>query len=137
MEKIICNILWEPIFFTFHKDGRAVDHTLGYFGEKDDAREAVNIFFNALKETQAEIEIKTYGSYRIDRHIQPEDETSNYYRNLHEFMLGDPYVVNYLKKKQPELFEGIKKTLEDMKSAETLGSPHPHDNLTDEEDNFC
>lgn len=134
MEKIVCNVLYEPICFTIHKDNSAVDHSLKFFEEKKDAIKAVELFFNAIKETQEEINIKTYGSFRIDKIIKPENSSCCFYENIEQFMLDNPYVNYYLKTKKPALYEATKKYLE-VEAKQSF--PHPHDSLTDEEDNFC
>lgn len=74
---------------------------------------------------------------KIERILKPENEKVDYYTSINEFMVKNSFVVAYLEKYDPQLLEGTKKLLEDLKSEELQDFPHPHDSLTDEEDNFC
>jgi len=110
---------------------------LGFFGEKQDALKALELYFYALKATHEEIGIKTFGSYRIDKIIKPENSSCCFYENIEEFMVSNPYVVYYLEKYDPELLENTKKLLEELKTEAKQNFTHPNNNLTEEEDNFC
>ena len=67
---------------------------------------------------------------------KPENEKVDYYKSTHEFMVKNPYFVRYLKKHDSQLLEQIKKDVEQTEDIKQ-GFPHPHDSVSDEEDNFC
>ena len=138
MEKVICNVYYNlrcGIEQTKTNEKGIID--LGNFESQDDAQKAQDLFRVAIDYLHDDLQIKYSYASNIEKLLIPENEAIDYYKSVNEFMVKNPYMLYYLEKYDPQLLEGTKKLLEDLKSEEFQDFPHPHDSLTDEEDNFC
>ena len=138
MEKVICNVYYNlacGIEQTKTNEKSVID--LGNFESQDDAQKAQDLFQVAIYYLRDDLQMKYSYDPKIEKFLKPANEKVDYYTSINEFMVKNPYIVYYLEKYDPQLLEGAKKLLEDLKSEEKQDSPHPHDSITDEEDNFC
>ena len=137
MEKVICNVYYKLTHKIQYTHVGEVESVCGLFENKADAEVSNEIFKNAIKHIREEVDIKYIYSYNIEEILIPENRNINYFKSTNEFMIKNPHVVYYLEKYDPQLLERTKKLLQDLKPEESQDFPHPHDNITDEEDNFC
>lgn len=138
MEQVLCNVYYSVSCTIDHKTrGSNIPHNLGYFEKKEDADIAYGIFKTAIFYTRANSFITYIHSHSIDKVYIPENEKVPYFKSAIDFYISNPYVSNYLKNCDPSLFEQIKKQVEQSKEDAKQSYTHPHDHLTDEEDNFC
>ena len=138
MEKVICNVYYNlTCGIEQSKTNEKSVIELGNFENKNDAQSAQDLFQVAIYYLHDDLQMKYSYDSKIEKFLKPENEKVDYYTSVNEFMVSNPYVVYYLEKYDPQLLEGAKKLLEDQKTEATQNFPHPHDALTDEEDNFC
>ena len=138
MEKVMCNVYYKlTCGIEQTKTNEKSVIALGTFESQKDAQRAQDLFQVAIYYLHDDLQMKYSYDSKIEKILKPENEKVDYYTSVNEFMVKNPYIVYYLEKYDPQLLEGTKKLLEDLKSEEKQDFPHPHDNLTDEEDNFC
>ena len=137
MEKVICNIFYKLTHKIEYTHIGVVQTDSGLFKSEADAESANKVLRNAINHIRDEVDIKYIYSYDIEKVLIPETIKTKYYKSFNEFMVSNPYVVYYLEKYDPQLLEGAKKLLEELKTEAKQDYPHPHNNLTEEEDNFC
>lgn len=109
MEKVLCNIFYEPVCHAVHTEKLAVDHKLGKFCNEKDAKLAVGIFEEAIEKTKNKVGICWYSGHEINQVYLPENQNVDYFQSVERFMITNPYVEYYLKKYNPSLLNGLKK----------------------------
>ena len=109
MRKVMCNVLYEAILGVIYKGRISTQHALGYFGEEEDARKAVNLYLLALRNLGDKYNIKATGGFSIGTVLEPED--TPYYENIEQFIESDKLVKEFIKtdeeRKSKELVDNI------------------------------
>jgi len=137
MEQVLCNVYHRLTHKIQYKHAGMVTIDSGLFEHRSDAETGAEIFHKAINHIRDEVDIEYIYAYNVETIFIPESKIVEHYKSANEFMVTNPYVVYYLEKYDKELLDSTKKLLEELKTEESQEVSHPHDHLTDEEDNFC
>lgn len=111
MEKVLCNVFYEPVCHAMHTEKMSVNHNLGKFLDKKDAEKAVGIFFEALDKTKNQVGVSWYSGHKINQVYVPENQKTDHFQSVERFMITNPYVVFYLEKFYPSLLDSLRSRL--------------------------
>lgn len=136
MEKVLCNVYYNlRCKLNSQLVGDISNYNIGNFENSEDAQKCFMLFIQATHYLRSVTHIKSIDSYEITKIYEPETTKVDYYKSVQEFMTNHPIVVTFLEKSNPTLLEETRKLVQYNHSKQE--TPNLHDNITDEEDNFC